>query len=43
MSERTVLDGDEVRRALNRIADEIVEKNPESGGLALVGVHTAGR
>jgi pyrimidine operon attenuation protein/uracil phosphoribosyltransferase len=42
MSERTVLDGDEVRRALNRIAHEIVEKNPESGGLALVGIHTRG-
>jgi pyrimidine operon attenuation protein / uracil phosphoribosyltransferase len=42
MSERTVLDGEQVRRALNRIAHEIVEKNPESGGLALVGVHTRG-
>ena len=42
MSEKTVLDGDEVRRALNRIAHEIVEKNPESGGLALVGIHTRG-
>jgi pyrimidine operon attenuation protein / uracil phosphoribosyltransferase len=42
MSERTVLDGDQVRRALNRIAHEIVEKNPESGGLALVGIHTRG-
>jgi len=42
MPENAVLDGDEVRRALNRIAHEIVEKNPESGGLALVGIHTRG-
>jgi pyrimidine operon attenuation protein/uracil phosphoribosyltransferase len=40
--QRSVLDGDQVRRALNRIAHEIVEKNPESGGLALVGIHTRG-
>ena len=42
MSEKAVLDGDQVRRALNRIAHEIVEKNPEAGGLALVGIHTRG-
>jgi pyrimidine operon attenuation protein/uracil phosphoribosyltransferase len=42
MEEKIVLDGDDVCRALNRIAHEIVEKNPESGGLALVGIHTRG-
>ncbi len=42
MEEKIVLDGDDVRRALNRIAHEIVEKNPESGALALVGIHTRG-
>ena len=42
MEEKVVLDGDDVRRALNRIAHEIAEKNPESGGLALVGIHTRG-
>jgi pyrimidine operon attenuation protein/uracil phosphoribosyltransferase len=42
MPEKVVLDGDELRRALNRIAHEIVEKNPEPGSLALVGVHTRG-
>jgi pyrimidine operon attenuation protein/uracil phosphoribosyltransferase len=42
MPEKAVLDGEQVRRALNRIAHEIVEKNPESGGLALVGIHTRG-
>jgi pyrimidine operon attenuation protein/uracil phosphoribosyltransferase len=42
MEEKVVLEGDDVRRALNRIAHEIAEKNPESGGLALVGIHTRG-
>jgi len=42
MQEKSVLDGDGVRRALNRIAHEIVERNPESSGLALVGIHTRG-
>ncbi len=42
MTEKVVLDGDDLRRTLVRIAHEIVEKNPGSGGLALVGVHTRG-
>ena len=45
MSERIVLDSDDVRRTLVRIAHEIIEKNPDSGdgrGLANVGIHTRG-
>jgi pyrimidine operon attenuation protein/uracil phosphoribosyltransferase len=45
-----VLDGDDIRRTLVRIAHEIVEKNPPEGGsaepgahaLALVGIHRRG-
>jgi aspartate carbamoyltransferase catalytic subunit len=40
--ERVVLDRDDLRRTLVRIAHEIVEKNPGSEGLALVGIHTRG-
>jgi pyrimidine operon attenuation protein/uracil phosphoribosyltransferase len=40
--EKVVLDRDDVRRTLLRIAHEIVEKNPGRGGLALVGIHTRG-
>ena len=40
--EKVVLDGDDVRRTLVRIAHEIVEKNPGRDGLALVGIHTRG-
>jgi pyrimidine operon attenuation protein / uracil phosphoribosyltransferase len=40
--EKVVLDRDDVRRTLVRIAHEIVEKNPGRGGLALVGIHTRG-
>ena len=39
---RVVLDHDDLRRTLMRIAHEIVEKNPESKSLALVGIHTRG-
>jgi pyrimidine operon attenuation protein / uracil phosphoribosyltransferase len=42
VNERVVLDGDDVRRTLVRIAHEIVEKNPEADGVALVGIHTRG-
>ena len=45
MSERVVLDRDDLRRTLVRIAHEIIEKNPgdeEGGGLAIVGIHTRG-
>ncbi len=38
-----VLDRDDMRRTLVRIAHEIVEKNPpSSGGLAIVGIHRRG-
>ena len=40
--EKVVLDRDDLRRTLLRIAHEIVEKNPGRGGLALVGIHTRG-
>ncbi len=39
--EKVVLDRDDVRRTLVRIAHEIVEKNP-GHGLGLVGIHTRG-
>lgn len=42
MSERIVLDRDDLRRTLVRIAHEIIEKNPEGRDLALVGIHTRG-
>jgi pyrimidine operon attenuation protein/uracil phosphoribosyltransferase len=40
--ERVVLDHDDLRRALVRIAHEIVEKNSDGEGIALVGIHTRG-
>ena len=36
-----VLDRDDMRRTLVRIAHEIVEKNPD-GSIALVGIHRRG-
>jgi pyrimidine operon attenuation protein / uracil phosphoribosyltransferase len=42
VSEKVVLERDEVRRALRRIAHEIAEKNPDPRGLAIVGIHTRG-
>ncbi len=42
MTERVVLDRDDLRRTLVRIANEIVERNPADEGLALVGIHTRG-
>jgi pyrimidine operon attenuation protein/uracil phosphoribosyltransferase len=42
LSERVVLERDDLRRTLKRIAHEIAEKNPGSGELALVGIHTRG-
>jgi pyrimidine operon attenuation protein/uracil phosphoribosyltransferase len=42
MSEKVVLERDEVRRTLQRIAHEIAEKNPDPEGLAIVGIHTRG-
>jgi pyrimidine operon attenuation protein/uracil phosphoribosyltransferase len=40
--DKVVLDHDDLRRALVRIAHEIVEKNPGGEGIALVGIHTRG-
>jgi pyrimidine operon attenuation protein / uracil phosphoribosyltransferase len=37
-----LLDEEEIRRALTRIAHEIVEKNKGIDGLCLVGIHTRG-
>jgi pyrimidine operon attenuation protein/uracil phosphoribosyltransferase len=42
LSEKVVLERDDVRRTLVRIAHEIAEKNPGPEGLALVGIHTRG-
>ena len=42
MSEKIVLERDELRRTLVRISHEISERNPGPEGLALVGIHTRG-
>ena len=42
MTETVVLERDDLRRTLKRIAHEIAEKNPDSSGLAIVGIHTRG-
>jgi len=39
---KVVLDRDDLRRTLVRIAHEIIEKNPGGENLALVGIHTRG-
>jgi pyrimidine operon attenuation protein/uracil phosphoribosyltransferase len=39
---RQILDRDDLRRTLVRIAHEIVEKNGGAGEMALVGIHTRG-
>ena len=41
-TEKVVLDRDDLRRTLVRIAHEIIEKNPGSERVALVGIHTRG-
>jgi len=40
--DKVVLDGDDMRRTLVRIAHEIVEKNADPDELALVGIHRRG-
>jgi len=40
--EKVVLDGDDIRRTLVRIAHEIVEKNAAGDRLAIVGIHRRG-
>ena len=42
MSETVVLERDDLRRTLRRIAHEIVEKNPDATEVAMVGIHTRG-
>jgi len=42
VSEKIVLEHDDVRRTLRRIAHEIAEKNPSPEALAIVGIHTRG-
>jgi pyrimidine operon attenuation protein/uracil phosphoribosyltransferase len=42
VSEKVVLERDDLRRTLRRIAHEIAEKNPEAESLAVVGIHTRG-
>ncbi len=42
MEGTVVLDREDLRRALARIAHEIIEKNPGGQALALVGIHTRG-
>jgi pyrimidine operon attenuation protein / uracil phosphoribosyltransferase len=41
-TEKVVLDRDDLRRTLVRIAHEVIEKNPGSERVALVGIHTRG-
>lgn len=38
----TILTDDEIRRALTRIAHEIIERNKGAESLALIGIHTRG-
>ena len=42
MNETVVLEHDDLRRTLRRIAHEIAEKNPDPDSLAIVGIHTRG-
>ncbi|HET6266657.1 MAG TPA: bifunctional pyr operon transcriptional regulator/uracil phosphoribosyltransferase PyrR [Acidobacteriota bacterium] len=37
-----ILDATAIHRALNRIAHEIVERNPNVGDIVLIGIHTRG-
>jgi pyrimidine operon attenuation protein / uracil phosphoribosyltransferase len=42
VNETLVLERDDLRRTLRRIAHEIAEKNPDPDALAVVGIHTRG-
>jgi pyrimidine operon attenuation protein/uracil phosphoribosyltransferase len=42
VAEKIVLEHDDLRRTLKRIAHEIAEKNPAPESLAIVGIHTRG-
>ena len=39
---RTILEPDEIRRALTRVAHEVLERNGGADGLVLIGLHTRG-
>jgi pyrimidine operon attenuation protein/uracil phosphoribosyltransferase len=39
---RTILEPEEIRRALTRIAHEVLERNGGANGLVLIGLHTRG-
>ncbi len=41
-SGKLLLDGEALRRTLVRIAHEVIERNPDLGRVALVGIHTRG-
>jgi pyrimidine operon attenuation protein/uracil phosphoribosyltransferase len=41
-TEREILDADALGRMLARLAHELIERNEDMGGLALVGIHTRG-
>jgi pyrimidine operon attenuation protein/uracil phosphoribosyltransferase len=42
MSEKLILNREDIRRAITRIAHEIVERNHGCDGIVLIGVHTRG-
>ena len=42
MAAKILVDADQVRRTIARIAHEIVERHPDPSRLALVGIHTRG-
>jgi pyrimidine operon attenuation protein/uracil phosphoribosyltransferase len=42
VNETVVLERDDLRRTLRRIAHEVAEKNPDPASLAIVGIHTRG-
>ncbi|MFN2466656.1 MAG: bifunctional pyr operon transcriptional regulator/uracil phosphoribosyltransferase PyrR [Gaiellaceae bacterium] len=41
-SEKLLLDADAIERTLSRIAHEVIERNPDLGAVALVGIQTRG-
>lgn len=42
LNEKTVMEASDVERTLRRVAHEILEKNPDPGSMAVVGIHTRG-
>jgi pyrimidine operon attenuation protein/uracil phosphoribosyltransferase len=42
MAAKVLVDADQVRRTIARIAHEVVERHPDPSRLALVGIHTRG-